>query len=327
MSFGRLQFGLSPFGSPLDLTYYENVVFYVETHLGAAVPFVQVTITDSDGLQRLGGGVSNSAGRVDVSLPPGTYRAYLGKLGVQFVSNPLSFEVRDTRAPAYTSNEFSLRVLDYSLPASEDPNLCRLSGTFYDISGTPVRDMIIKFLPLQKPQVVGSSYGGIAITDNEVTVRTNNRGYVEVYLIRGGTYIIQSPSLYGIDSPDNYNEITIPDAPSWNLIDLLFVRPTSIEFTVDPVVLDLSLDQPSGGYYTIYMSNGTTCLSGGQVLLNLEDESVAELAVGTDDDGNHYYSLKPLEIGSTKILASLVTDIAYPPGVLTYKAVGVEVVP
>jgi hypothetical protein len=110
------------------------------------------------------------------------------------------------------------------LPLSTDPRLCRCSGYFRELNGEPKRFLSIRFTAEFDTVILDEA----AVVANEKYVRTDDKGYVQIDLIRGAKYTakIEDMGAYQLRC------IAVPDTGSTNLPDLLF--PIVEQITLDP---------------------------------------------------------------------------------------------
>ena len=205
-------------------------------------------------------------------------------------SQPQHFSI----LPAPQTNIFDVVAELFELPIATDPRLCRCSGFFRDMTGAPARYLDMHIIPEFEPILLEDS----AIVTGERHIRTDENGYVQVDLIRGGNYYV---NLEAMGAANLRRLCQVPDAPSCNLPDLLFPRVDEIHFDPDPisVAVGASLDV----YPTVYDSVGRP-LEGtamGDVRWSIEDDSIASLTVQADK-----LVLQGLAAGVTNILAERV---------------------
>lgn len=144
------------------------------------------------------------------------------------------------------ANDFIVTVDDFVVPASSDPNRCRIYGFVVDSTGLALANFLIQVLNRSLPYVVVDSGVARGVAGASVTFKSNEDGYVEFDLIRNGTYDIFYPS----ESPNPFKSniepyicIRVPDLPSMTLIDLLFPVPDTLEFLISsPVTLAVGND-------------------------------------------------------------------------------------
>jgi hypothetical protein len=161
-------------------------------------------------------GTTNELGEVGFLLSTDiSYQFRFFKFQVGFV-NPQRFEVL-----AGTSNDFTITGQVFVLPISNDIRMCRVSGFFRRISGLPAQYLDLQFVAQFNPLVLEGS----AVIPERISVRTDAKGYVELDLIRCGGYEVLAQGY-----EHQFRKIWVPDAPSWNIAELLFARVKSVSF-------------------------------------------------------------------------------------------------
>jgi len=180
---------------------------------------VVVRIYDEDNKTIITTLTSDADGKVQLLLPPGTYsiRSYRYQAAFQ---NNTKFVVA-----CNVPNVFDVYGRAFQPPESTDPRLCRVSGFFRTPSGAPAPNLDLRFAPQFKPILLDS----FAVISERVSTRTNDKGYVELDLIRCASYDVNVQGMEGI-----YRSIDVPDGPSANLPDLLFPYVSAIELLEAP---------------------------------------------------------------------------------------------
>jgi hypothetical protein len=192
---------------------------------------VVVRVYSQDGKHIYTQGTSDDVtGHVGFLLPDSmTYELRFYKQQVQF-KNPQLIAV----VPEPGANVFVANGQVFTPPAATDARLCRASGFFRDPTGASASgveiDIITKFDPILLE--------GAAVVTERVHATTDENGYVELDLIRFGQYDV---TVSGFE--DTTRTISVPDAPSVNLPDLLF-----------PVVASVRFAEP--GPYTVAVADG-----------------------------------------------------------------------
>lgn len=262
--------------------------------------------------------------------PPEEYTIRLSKTGVAFdgllgdeSKTPQTIEVYSppSAAPVTGTNNFEVQGQTFTLPAATDPRLCRASGFFVDVSGRPLANVDLHVTPVcyndDQPPFYPMIVDGKAIMSDKLFARTDADGYLEIDLFRTSELNILVQGL-----EHSRRAVKVPDAPSVNLIDLLFPVVSSIGFTPDP----LSLAEST--YEDITLS---IISSDGQVLdptnrdvtFSSSDETVATIELQVDTGLLRVMGISP---GSTTITAtrsdtSIVTipeePVTYAPLVVT----------
>lgn len=149
--------------------------------------------------------------------------------------SPLSYQLRffrekvSLRQPVQINvstvpgeNIFIARGHLYQPPEAVHPRLCRCSGFFRNLDNSAAREHAIHVNTVFDPLL----FEGNAMLTERLMQRTNEAGYVEFDLVRNGQYTV---TVEGFE--DTLRVITIPDAPSANLPDLIFAVVDHVEFT------------------------------------------------------------------------------------------------
>ena len=145
-------------------------------------------------------------------------------------------------------NDFSVIGHVYSPPEATNPRLCRCSGFFKRPDNSAAVDHDIHFIPKFDPLLLE----GNAMLTERLAQRTDSQGYVQVDLVRFGQYEV---TVEGLE--DQQRVITIPDAPSVNLCDLLFSVVSRIEFDPPgPWAIAVGSDNDYTVGVTVYTSDG-----------------------------------------------------------------------
>ena len=168
--------------------------------------------------------ITDASGTASLLLPaPAVYQARFYRFGVSFVG-ALLLDVHEAGP-----NDFLAKGEVYRYPQATDPRLCIASGFFRTPSGAVAASVDMHFIGKFDPLLLD----GAPILPERITARTNHAGYVEVSLIRFGLYDV---TLQGME--DYQRPVSVPDAASVNIGDLLF-----------PVVTAITFEEP--GPYTV----------------------------------------------------------------------------
>jgi hypothetical protein len=122
------------------------------------------------------------------------------------------------------TNVFDIVGEPFVLPVATDPRFCRCSGYFRDLAGGPMQYLDMNFMSEFEPVIVDDAM----ISGNSVSIRTDENGYAQIDLIRGGIYYVRIEAIGG----DAMRCVRVPDLASTNLPDLLF--PVVERVTFDP---------------------------------------------------------------------------------------------
>ncbi len=173
-----------------------------------------------------------------------------------------------------------------------DPDLCRVSGYLRNAHNQPLAGyaFILRYCYLPMGIVTST-----LVLQERLTIKADRNGYVEFDLIRGAKVTLELPNLL----PWIYQEVTIPDASSANLIDIIFPYLVSVEFA-EPAAEDVQV----GKYLTVYV-NGT--LSNGETIEKINNTALT-IDIGDDSilgksEGSSYIGLS---VGSTTLT---ITDV------------------
>lgn len=201
---------------------------------------------------------TDESGHVGLLLPESlTFQVRLFKFGVSF-KNPWLIEV----LPAPNANVFDAGADLVTPPVSADARLCVAYGHFRGPDGSAAAFLDIHFIPKFKPLLLDGS----ALLVERAIVRTDAKGYVELTLIRGGQYDV---TIQGLE--DMLRMINVPDAPNWNLPDLLFPVVSKITFDPPPPVA-LTVGQQVQITPTVFTSDG-----------NIDDDGAYDVIWSSDD--------------------------------------------
>jgi hypothetical protein len=206
---------------------YETVDVYVKdtTPLTDGIEGVVIKVYDETGTSLFTESTTDTDGHAGFLLQSQKYSLRFYKYQIGF-TQPQIIEVLDAPIPPVV-NEFDVSGELFSPPAATDSRLCTASGFFRDVSGSPKRWLDMQFISRFDPILLEGS--GV-VTERQI-IRTDENGYAQINLIRFGQYNVTVQ-----DMEDTQRCITIPDAASVNLPDLLF-----------PVVKEASLS-PAGPY-------------------------------------------------------------------------------
>ena len=218
--------------------------------LGAPVDGVSVELFD-----RLGNLVSaavltgtGGAGRVEFTVdgsPGGTQyhiRAYL--VGGSILYSPvLLYADRRTAVvyeplPSGFSNEFSLAYNTGELEPAVEPYMCRCHAKIHKLNDTVfpgyvfyIRDRVIPEI-LYAPTAGGVS--GPFLGGDRITLRTDKFGNAVTDLVRNGIYTAFFP-----DRAEEPCDFIVPDQPSADLIDLIWLYAKSVTYSTNALNLQV----------------------------------------------------------------------------------------
>lgn len=204
---------------------YENVNIYVkdDTSQQGPVPNVIVRVFDETGTYFITQSTSDSAGVAALLLPaPQRYqlRFFKDRFSIQ---QPQFLDVLEAPILPQT-NDFNAVGHIYSPPEAVHPRMCRCSGFFKRPNNAPAIGHDVHFIAKFDPLLFESD----AMLTERLMQRTDERGYMEIDLVRFGQYNV---TVEGFE--DCTRVITIPDAASVNLPDLLFPVVERVTFAPD----------------------------------------------------------------------------------------------
>jgi len=259
-----------------------------ETPTPGAIEDVLVRVFDSTGSTFITQNTTTLVGSdaiadftLDGDDPPIEYQVRLSKVGVAFdgllgddSKTPQLIEVYSPPANAPSgTNDFIVKGQTFVRPTAADDKLCRVSGFFKRGDSLPYPNLDIIFIPLFNPTIVS----GNAVMGGQIVARTDEDGYIEVDLYRGGTYSAIIETL-----EDNAMELVVPDSSSFNIVDLIF--PVVKEVIFNPSSVNLAVGGTEEIVPTVTASN-TVVLEGAapaDVEYVVDDESIATVLVMDD---------------------------------------------
>lgn len=154
--------------------------------------------------------------------------------------------------PSGLTNDFNVVGSSGALEESPNASWCRVTGFFEKQNGVDYPGYVFTIHTLKEPVAIdGKILGG-----DRVDLRTDKNGKVVVDLARGGRYTVVMP-----DYIDEEVIINVPDSPSANLSDLLFLYPKSATF--NPATLAMSVgDEEVVEIASLVMSDGQAGMPG-----------------------------------------------------------------
>lgn len=187
---------------------FESVDIHVRDSLGDPVSDVLVKIYDPAGAVFFTQATTSSEGVASLLLETISYSMRFYKYHTGF-RQPQLFTV----LPAPSTNIFDVAAELFVPPLATDPRLCRCSGFFRDLDGSPKRHLDIHFMPKFDAILLDDS----AVISEERHLRTDDKGYAQIDLIRGAEYEARVESIDG-----NWLRcLRVPDQASANLPDIL----------------------------------------------------------------------------------------------------------
>jgi hypothetical protein len=286
---------------------YRNVDFNVTDSTPALNPIAGVVLRvySVDGTTFYTETLTDAQGHggflLDDSVP---YQLRLYKFQVSF-TNPILFTIA---APPEV-NVFDLQGTIFVPPTAMDARLCRASGFFRRGNGARAKNVDVHFIPKFKPLLLE---GAAVLTERDV-IRTDEQGYAQIDLIRCGQYDV---TIQGME--DMSRSISVPDAPSVSLPDLLFPVVSQIAFTpAGPYTVHVGTDLDITP--TIIASDGEVLpgTAPGAVVWGTDDPSVAALL----DNGTNL-TLRAFKTGTTNL-----TAVRFDKTIVRYPDLGISGVP
>jgi hypothetical protein len=246
---------------------YEPVDVYVKDQLGRPVLGVIVKVFSTSGTTVYGQQSTDETGKASFLLSTQQYSMRFYKFQTTF-THPQMFEVLE--APA--SNVFDVSCEVFVPPVASDSRLCRCSGYFRDIDGSVQEFLDMTFFP----EFTSVVLEGAAVNPRKVALRTDEKGYAQIDLIRGACYRV---SIESMDNEERY--IRVPDLSSANLPDVLYAVVDRVTFD-PPGPWELEAGEDLEITPTVYDSAGATLHGTAQsdVDWTMSDTDLANVTVG-----------------------------------------------
>jgi hypothetical protein len=238
--------------------------------------------------------------------PPISYTVRMSKTGVGFdgalgdsYKTPQLIDVWSPAASSPTgTNDFDVKGETFAMPVATDARLCRASGFFKDATGRPLEGLDISLINDFKPAIVD----GYAVLGSKVELRTDEDGYVEVDLYRGGEYRAMVQSIQAAEADPTGaivfdRELVVPDQASVNLVDLLFPVVEEITWTLGALAVGDTFE-----LVPVVLASDGRILEGAaheDVLYEIADTEVATVSVLEDS-----LLITALASGSTELMAT-----------------------
>lgn len=246
---------------------YESVDVFVKDQLGSPIAGVVVKVFSANGGVFYTQAITDDNGQAAFLLSTQSYSMRLYKFRVTF-QQPQMFEVLESPS----SNVFDVKGEVFVPPVASDARLCRCSGYFRNPDGSAQKYLDLHFFPEFSPILLEGS----AVTPRKVLLRTDENGYAQIDLIRGGCYRVTIESL---ENEERF--VRVPDQASASLPNLLYA------------VVDRVTFEPAGPWTvaagteleitpTVYDSVGTVLHGTGQddVDWSVSDTNLASVSVG-----------------------------------------------
>ncbi len=245
---------------------------------------VVINVYNADGSSLITQETTDSDGRAAFLLEQDTtFQLRFFKHAYSF-SNPLYI------IPLVASlNVFDVACFSLAAPAATDARLCTASGYFRDITGRPLRNTKLTFIPQFKPFLLEDS----VVLTGHVNVTTDASGWAQIDLVRFGIYECTMHA-----KEDYVRCIKIPDQASVSLPDLLLPLVTEITFDPEVPTSYVAGDEDVTVTPTIRWTDGSDGIVG-DVQWSSSDPNV--LAVLPAGDGS--LVLRPLAAGTAEVRA------------------------
>lgn len=266
---------------------------------GIAVEGVTVRVYNTAGDTFITQGDTGADGELVLDLEEST------TYWVRFYKIGYVFPVRATiDVSASLSNAFDITGIDATeRPPSAVSYLCRASGLVVGAHGAPIAGATFCFTATDLPSVIG----GLMVAASKVYVMSDSDGYVEVELVRGGTYDVLAEG-----HEDEVLTITVPDSASCGFTDLVFPyvarvdwSPSSISVAVgESAEVDITVTLSSGATTPYDSYDGETVGHSTYVQASIEDESI--ISCTGFEEGSSTLEFTGLTAGTTSVTVTLV---------------------
>lgn len=266
------------------MSYQIVEVFVLNKMNNEPLEGVNVRVYGEDNVTLFTDAVTDSSGKASFTLFTQRYALRFYKFQARF-TQPQYFEVVEG------TNSFNVYAELLDKEPSPDPRLCRASGCFRDITGAPHPFLDIIFIGEFAPILLD----GCGVLSERRMIRTNKEGWGCIDLIRGACY---AATIEGYE--DQTRQISVPDAPSVNLPDLLFPTVGSVSFDL-PSPWTLSVGSTLELTPFILTSTGIPMesLARQNLRFEAEDPSVAQVVYSSPTT----IRLRAMAPGSTKLIA------------------------
>jgi hypothetical protein len=198
-----------------------DVVVSDNTPLNNPVAGVLVRVFDETNTNFQTEATTDADGKAGFTLFTQKWNLRFFKFGAQ-VPQPQEIEVLEPSAGDPLVQTFDVTATVFEHPIANDPRLCRVSGFFRDVTGAPHPYLDLHVIGQFEPILLE----GAGVLNERRQFRTDEDGFACFDLIRCANYEV---TIQGHE--DQLRSISVPDAPSANLPDLLF-----------PVVEEVSFD-------------------------------------------------------------------------------------
>jgi hypothetical protein len=258
----------------------QEVTIYVDSTSPPTTPVsgVYVGLHNSSTKALLQTATTDAAGKVTFSNVESSTNSGVYELRVvpSFAASVAKGNVQNVTVLEAGNNVFDIQVTPEGLAVATNPRLCKCSGYFYDITGKPLKNLSLHIMEDGLPNI---EYMGGAAIDTRVVVpktrilKTDKNGFASVDMYREAKYQVL---LEGYEN--TYRQVTVPDAASVNLSDLLFPTVASVEY------YDAGVKLTPASSPTLSMASGAVKVLTCKVLLRSGVEAaVSEVTVSSAD--------------------------------------------
>lgn len=242
------------------------------------------------------------------AVTPGlNYYVRLYKPGIVFEDGSTQIvQVIDPLAVGQT-NIFEFTGHAETVPESDDPDMCLMTGHFTDASLHPLSNLILTFTP--RDEYPPAMISGVPFTSEptlvrnriiaaEIRVRTDPSGYISVALPRNGVFDVRVHGLDQIIPEFMINSVVVPDRAGAEIKDVLFPYITSVVYSTGSV--SLAVGETEDVEVTLTTSNQQTVAGKAQLdafLVFATDETVATVEVSAEGK----LTIKGIATGTTSV--------------------------
>jgi hypothetical protein len=268
---------------------------------GAAIEGVLVRVYNEAGDTFITQGTTDENGELNLDLPDMT------TYWVRFFKETYAFDTRltidvDSGAASNTFDIEGQYLID--LPPSGNAYLCRASGYVRGADWAPRSGVTFRFTLTGKPRVVANQ----VMVVSDVIVESDEDGWIEVELVRNGTYDCWIEGL-----EDQTIRVQVPDQDAVSITDLVW--PYVVAFTFGASSLALAEEDTATLAAYVTLSSGVTTpfeMDDGDVFparyfvkFTVADENIIDITWDTDDN----LVITGGQAGSTTISVSVNPDL------------------
>lgn len=274
-------------------------------HSGAVLEGAIVRVFSQDGETFVTQGQTDASGEVVFELSDST------TYWVRFFKPEYAFPTRllvevDSSESSNTFDVEGTYLLEH--PPSANPYLCRASGYVRGADWSPKAGVGMTFMLTGKPRIVA----GQVMVASDVIARSDKEGWIEVELVRNGSYDVLVPDL-GDEPPIR---VQVPDRESVSITELLW--PYVAELTYTPSSVEVAVGESVDVRLTATLSSGVTTpftrddegpvLAGYYLRFSNSNADVASAEWHLGDDDQDYLTVEGRLPGTTRISAEVRPD-------------------